>query len=230
MCGRFTQAYSWEEVHDFLNLFGPAQNLEPHYNLAPTQRAAVVRLDAKGRRVLSMLRWGLIPSWSKDEKIASRLINARAETVASMPAFRSAFNAKRCLIPVSGFYEWTGPPKQRQPYHIVKTAQPVYCLAGLWETWRPKDQTGAETVETFTIITTEAVAPVRVLHTRMPVIIAPEDFGRWLTVDTPAPELQTILAHPDAERLRAYPVSPRVNSVRHDGRALIEERVEATSR
>ena len=222
MCGRFTQAYSWEEVRFYLSLIGSALNLEPRFNIAPTQRAAVVRLEAEGRRLV-LLRWGLIPPWSNDEKIGSRLINARAETAATTPAFRSAFKGRRCLVPISGFYEWSGPPKARQPWHIVRVDRKPYALAGLWETWRPKDQPAAEPLETFTILTTEATGLVRAIHTRMPVIVAPADFEAWLAPATPAGGLQAILASAGASGLIAYPVSPRVNSVKNDDAELIAD-------
>ena len=125
MCGRFTQVYSWQEVHDTLSLVGPARNLEPRYNVAPSQDVAAVRLE-DGERRLSMLHWGLIPFWADDEKIGYRTINARCEGIEKKPAFREAFKRRRCLIPADGFYEWVGPKGDRQPYLITLKGGGVY--------------------------------------------------------------------------------------------------------
>jgi len=222
MCGRFTQMYSWEEVHAFLSLFGAPQNLEPRYNLAPTQRAAVVRHDDRGRRGLSMLRWGLIPTWAKDHKIGSQCMNARAETVATKPALRSAFKARRCLVPVSGYYEWTGEAKARQPHHIVRGDRAHYALAGLREWRQPKNPVNAEPMQTFSIVTTAAGEPISHLHDRMPVMVAPGDFDGWMAPATKRDEVMAIIGRATAGDLTGYAVSPRVNSVNNDERSLVD--------
>jgi putative SOS response-associated peptidase YedK len=213
MCGRFTQAYSWREVHEALSLIGPALNLEPRYNVAPSQDAAVVRLDDEGRR-LAMLHWGLIPFWAKDEKIGYRTINARCEGIESKPAFREAFRHRRCLIPADGFYEWTGPKGDRQPYRITMKGGGLFAFAGLWERW----EKGAEPVESFTIITCPAEELIDGLHDRMPVIVPPNNYDAWL-----AGSAGTELLKPyPADEMKAYPVSRAVGNTRHDDASLIE--------
>ena len=134
MCGRFTQTFSWQEVHDLLTLEGPPLELAPRYNVAPGQNIAAVRLEPDGRR-LAMLRWGLIPGWAGDPAIAYRLINARAETAALKPSFRAAFRSRRCLIPTNGFYEWQRAGAVRQPYLIGRGDRRLLAFAGLWEHW-----------------------------------------------------------------------------------------------
>ena len=161
MCGRFTQRFSWREVHTFLRLGtpGPALNLRPRYNLAPSQNAAVVR-DEDGERRLSMLRWGLIPGWAKDPSIGNKLINARAETAAVKPSFGAAYSKHRCLVPADGFYEWRREGEVRQPWLIAPREGGVVAFAGLWERWRVpegavlrgslSERRSGDIVETFT--------------------------------------------------------------------------------
>lgn len=221
MCGRFTQRFSWREVHSFLRLGtpGPALNLRPRYNLAPSQNAAVVR-EEDGELQLSMLRWGLIPRWAKDPNIGHKLINARAETVAVKPSFRSAYSRRRCLVPVDGFYEWRREGEVRQPWLIAPCDGGIVAFAGLWERWRVPEEAvlrgslserrAGDVVETFTILTTEANATMQALHHRMPVILAHEAGKQWLAGDDvalgPAPE----------DLLAMHRVSTRVNHPRHD--------------
>ena len=217
MCGRFTQAYSWEEVHAFLSILGPAQNLRPRYNLAPTQSAAVVRADGSGTRHLSMLRWGLIPAWAKDVSIGSKLINARGETVAKKPSFRSAFESRRCLVPADGFYEWTGEKGAKQPYRIVPTRD-LFAFAGLWESWK-KD--GDEQLESFTIITTEANRKLAPLHARMPVILDPADFEHWLSPQLAANDALDLLRPAPDGAVDFHAISKHVNNARNDDAGCI---------
>ena len=181
MCGRFTQRLSWRELHELLGLIGPAQNVRPRYNVAPAQTIAAVRASREGR-TLSMLRWGLIPAWAKEPNIGYRLINARAETAHEKPSFRAAFRARRCLIPADGFYEWAkarGRPKQ--PWLFQMKDGSGFAFAGLWESWKVPDGlalTGSlaelepgDTLETCTILTTQANETVAPVHHRMPVIL-----------------------------------------------------------
>ena len=197
----------------------PALNLRPRYNLAPSQSAAVVRAEGGARR-LALLRWGLIPGWAKDPRIGHRLINARAETVAQLPAFRAAYRRRRALVPVDGFYEWVRRGDAREPWIVFPRNRGLMAFAGLWERWRVPDGarlTGSlaeyrpgDAVETFTVLTTEANAAMRALHHRMPVILPPEAFDAWLSCGEvalgPAPD----------DLLAMHAVSPRVNSPRHD--------------
>ena len=225
MCGRFTQRYSWREVHAFLNLRGPPRNLRPRYNVAPSQEVAAVRADEEGRR-LSMLRWGLIPGWAKDTHIGYKLINARAETASAKPSFRAAFRARRCLIPADGFYEWTGRGSTRQPWLIGLENDTLFAFAGLWERWKvPEGRvlTGSlaayapgDVVETCVILTTAANEALASLHHRMPVILSPDEFGPWLAGD------MVPLDPFPAPSMTVRPVSTRVNSPSNDDPGCVE--------
>ena len=159
MCGRFTQKLTWREAHDLYGLLTnvPPDNMRPRWNGAPTQDFAACRLDADGARTASRLRWGLIPFWAKDMKIGSRLINARAETVDSKPAFRSAFKSRRCLVPADGWFEWVREGGAKSPRFISMSDGSIASFAALWERWDRK----GEAVESFTIITTEAAPDSR---------------------------------------------------------------------
>jgi putative SOS response-associated peptidase YedK len=222
MCGRFTAKLTWQQLHDLYEIDPPASaseelDLKPRYNIAPTQTVPVVRLNSAGRRQLAVLRWGLIPFWSRDAKIAFRTINARAETVATAPAFREAFKKRRCLIPASGFYEWRKlDDGGKQPYFIGMRDGAPFAFAGLWERW---DKSEAP-VETFTIITGEPNSLLATLHNRMPVILEPDDYDAWLTAaDTVIP--QALLQPLPAQLMTAYAVSKRVNNAKDDDDAMI---------
>jgi len=184
--------------------------LSPRFNIAPTQAVAAVRARADGGRELVALTWGLIPSWSKDRTIGSRMINARAETVGEKPAFRAALRARRCLVLADGFYEWQKLGTRKQPHHIRMRDGRPFAFAGLWERWTPAE---GDPVESCTIITTlpnEVVAPI---HDRMPAILAPADLDRWLDPGARDPAAVAALLRPyPAGDMTAYPVSLRVNS------------------
>ena len=207
MCGRFTQAYTWQEVRDYFDLIGSAQNLEPRYNIAPTQQIDVIHVP-DDRRLLANMRWGLIPPWwKKTAKETPSTFNARAETVTEKPFFRSAFKRQRCIIPASGFYEWisAGKGKPKQPYYITATDGQPLAFAGLWSRWR-NIETDAE-VLSATIIVTNANETLRPIHDRMPVILEADSFQSWLKG-----EAGTELLVPAAEeKLTSWPVSTRVN-------------------
>jgi putative SOS response-associated peptidase YedK len=216
---------------------------EARYNIAPTQEVLVVRQDpADGRRVADMLRWGLIPAWSASEKgnAGPPMINARSETLASKPMFRSAVRRRRCLIPADGFYEWQQSPSgakgKKQPYFIHRPDDGPFAFAGLWERWQSKvpaanhepspnpslhgrgdDEEAPLTIESCTIVTTEANAALRELHERMPVVLAPCDYAMWLDpkVEDPA-ALAHLLAPCADEELIAEPVGTHVNKVAND--------------
>ncbi len=211
MCGRFTLSASVEAVREVFPLFDLA-GLQPHYNIAPTQNVAAVRRGACGEEFV-WLRWGLVPAWAQDKSIGHRLINARAESAADKPSFRSAFKQRRCLILADGFYEWQKSAQGKQPYRICRRDGKVFAFAGLWERWEKEDQP----LESCTILTTEANELIKPLHDRMPVILGPELFGRWLD---PAPrrysEVADLLQPCAAEVLAAFPVGTYVNNPRHD--------------
>ena len=220
MCGRFTNMLTWEELVLLARLATMPETTfvwQPRYNVAPTQAMPVVRM-VDGKRELALLRWGLIPSWAKDPKIGNSLINARGETVHEKPAFRSAFKARRCLVPADGFYEWRKlPGGGKQPYRITMADGSPFAFAGLWERW----DKGEEPLETFTIITTSANELVAPIHDRMPVILDPADYDAWLESPDTAIPIALIQPYP-AKRMSAYPVSTRVNSPRNDDAAVIE--------
>ena len=201
------------------------RDLASRFNIAPTQPVPIVRElkvvrrgDGSAARELATVRWGLIPAWAKDPSVGNRTINARAEGVAEKPAFRAAFRSRRCIVPASGFYEWKregrGP---KRPYLIrCKDGEPI-GFAGLWETWR--DPSGGEAVETCTIITCEPNELMAGLHDRMPVILDPGDYDRWLAPEAPGAE--ELLRPCPAEWLEAVPVGTRVNSPANDDESLI---------
>ena len=225
MCGRFTQRLSWAELHELMDLIGPPRNLRPRYNVAPSQDVAVVRA-ADGGRNLSMLRWGLIPAWVKDPAIGYRLINARSETVAEKPSFRSAYRRRRCLIPADGFYEWQRLGKIRQPWLFGLRDGAPFALAGLWERWTVPE--GAELtgllaelgpgdpVETCTILTTAANETVAPVHGRMPVILPRDACDPWLAGE----DVSLAPYAPDA--MTAHPVSTLVNRPANDEPRCVE--------
>lgn len=231
MCGRFTHLYTWAQLHKLMTLTSPPIELPLRFNVAPMQMAPVVRAE-DGGRALDMLRWGLVPSWAKDEGIASSLINARAETVASKPAFRAAFKRRRCVVPASGFYEWQQAPvaeeglfgvtrgkPAKRPHYITRADGQPMIFAGLWESWRDPgapEGTSAPLVETFTIITCEPNAMMSRLHDRMPVILDLPDLARWLDPGSDAESVARLLGPFPADRMTAHPVSTRVNSPRND--------------
>jgi putative SOS response-associated peptidase YedK len=222
MCGRYTLRVSPAELAE---IFGVLNSIEwsPRYNIAPTQTVAAVRLNEQATgRELVLLRWGLIPSWAKDTKIGNSLINARADTVATKPSFRSAFKRKRCLIPVDGFYEWKAIPgqKTKQPYLIGVRDVPVFAFAGLWEHWTDPD---GKRVDSCTIITTDANELMQQVHNRMPVILDPADYGRWLDHDQQdANVLTSLLKQFPAGNMQLTPVSTLVNSPRNESPKCVE--------
>lgn len=222
MCGRFTLTTPAEVVAEYFEL-ADIPPIAPRYNIAPTQPVAVVRFDAEtDKRNCDLLHWGLVPSWAKDPGIGSRMINARSETVAQKPAYRSAFKHRRCLVPADGFYEWQKQPgtKRKRPHYIRFSDGRPFAFAGLWEHWSSPD--GSE-LESCTVLTTEANEVMKPLHDRMPVILAPEDYARWLdpSHDKADQLLPLVHARPNSE-LTANAVSTLVNSPSNDVAQCIE--------
>ncbi|MCA8996435.1 MAG: SOS response-associated peptidase [Planctomycetaceae bacterium] len=193
MCGRYTLETSPRQIAEFFELLREPP-WEPRNNICPTQQVLGIDLDRDGHRQSRLFQWGLIPSWAKDPRLGSKMINARGETVAEKPSFRAAFKRRRCLIPADGFYEWKAVPgqKKKQPYHIHFRDATLMAFAGLWEHWSSSD--GSE-VESCTIITTEANSQMAFLHDRMPVILEPGDYALWLDPDSRPDELKRLL-HP----------------------------------
>jgi putative SOS response-associated peptidase YedK len=213
MCGRFVLTSSGQELAEAFGV--PAPDLfTPRYNIAPTQEVFAVRAGESGRE-LARLRWGLVPSWSKDAKGGGRLINARAETADQMPSFRSAFKRRRCLIAADGFYEWKALEgrKTKQPYFISLKSGGPFAFAGLWEVWH-RDE---ENLQTCTILTTAPNDLMRSLHDRMPVILPAKEYDLWLDPTIQDPEqLRPLLRPYPAKAMAAYAVSTLVNSPRND--------------
>ncbi len=217
MCGRFALVATGEEVAAHYEL-SEVPFIAPRYNIAPTQPVAAVRLNRNGARELTHFQWGLIPSWSKDPSIGSKLINARAETAADKPAFRAAFKRRRCLIPATGFYEWQQMGKGKQPMYVREADGGLLSLAGLWEIWHAPD--GGE-LETCTILTTLPNTLMEPIHNRMPLILEPADYAMWLDPATEANQLNHLLRPFAVEGLAAYPVSTAVNRVQNDSETCI---------
>lgn len=220
MCGRFAFFSSHEAVARLFGVVGAAE-VEPRWNIAPTQLVPVVRTDSEGVRRLAMLWWGLIPPWAKDRSIGARMINARAETLAQKPAFRGAFRRRRCLVLASGYYEWQAGPSGKQPWFIRREDGEPLAFAGLWERWTEKD--GEPPLDSCTIVTTAASELLAPLHDRMPVVLRPEACELWLDprIEDTA-KLGSLLGADGARELRAARVSRRVNDARNEGPELIE--------
>jgi putative SOS response-associated peptidase YedK len=225
MCGRFLNKLPPAETARLFRTKNVAPNYPARFNIAPTDPVLAVRWNAKtGERSLDALRWGLIPYGARDMSMSARLINARSETLATTPAFRDAFQRRRCLIPASGFYEWRKDGKARIPYAIVPEGAPLFAFAGLWENWRdPASSAGADApwVRSCAIVTGEPNALLAPIHNRMPVILPEDAWAQWLgEAPASAAELSQLLKPYPAERMRLYPVSPRVNSVKNDDPSL----------
>jgi putative SOS response-associated peptidase YedK len=220
MCGRYTLATPAQLIAEHFGL-AEVPELSPRYNIAPTQSVATVRSFAdRDAPVFEPRRWGLIPSWAKDPGIGSRMINARVETAAEKPAFRAAFRRRRCLVPADGFYEWKPHPKRRRPHHVRLPDGGLFGLAGLFEAWKSPE---GEAVASCTLLTTAANASLSALHDRMPIIVAPEHYERWLDPELQDPD--AILALTGAsvsDRLCFQPVGFAVNSPRNDDPSCIE--------
>ena len=212
MCGRFALIAPGESIAEQFAL-PTTPVLAPRYNIAPTQPVAAVRLSPARTRELVLLRWGLIPAWAKDLKIGSRLINARAETVAEKPSFRAAFKRRRCLIPASGFFEWQKLNGKKQPMFIQALDGRPLALAGLWETWQSADGSVIESCAILTTTPNELMAPI---HNRMPVIVEPADYDTWLDPGNEPDQARHLLRPYPAAKMTAYPVSTLVNNPRHD--------------
>ncbi|SIT83819.1 SOS response-associated peptidase [Edaphobacillus lindanitolerans] len=220
MCGRFTLYVPYAELIERFSATAAIveSDYEASYNIAPSQQVVAVINDGNRNR-LGKLKWGLIPRWADDPKIGSRLINARAETVADKPSFREAFKRRRCLIPADSFYEWKKADGQKKPMRIRLKGEEVFGIAGLWETWVSPD---GEKVHSCTAITTKPNGLMAEIHDRMPVILPKEKEALWLDPgnrDTEA--LRELLVPFDAARMEAYEVSPGVNSPKNNGPELI---------
>jgi putative SOS response-associated peptidase YedK len=216
MCGRYVLSAEPQQVQQEFNL-SKVPELAPRYNIAPSQPVAIITNDAPHE--LTLVKWGLVPSWSKDPKAGYKMINARSDSAAEKPSFRAAFKRRRCLIPVSGFYEWTTVDGKKQPHYIFVKDKAVFSFAGLWEIWHGPD---GEELWTCSILTTDANETIERLHHRMPVILDGEERDIWLNNDTGVAELKLLMKPFDANQIDYYPVSKAVNSPNNDNPTLIE--------
>jgi putative SOS response-associated peptidase YedK len=213
MCGRFYLTAAAAEIKRRFKV-DDVPDLVPRYNIAPTQPCPIVVPEGRDRRV-QMARWGLVPSWSRDLSLGAGLINAPAEAIEEKPAFRTPFQSQRCLVLASGFYEWQTKGTRRHPYRIAPRTGALFAFAGLWEKWAPEL---GDAVETFAIITTRANKLLSEVHERMPVIIAPADYQRWLTGLVQAAKRLLV---PYTGGMTIAPVSDRVNDLKQDDVGLI---------
>jgi putative SOS response-associated peptidase YedK len=234
MCGRYTAAKDFSELIKQVGVvMARVPFFGPRYNIAPTQLAPVIYHE-RHQPAVKLMRWGLIPSWAKDESVGNALVNARSETLASRTAFAGAFRERRCLVPADSFFEWQERDGKRQPFRVMFKSGEPFCFAGLWDKWvRPPSRDHAdtdldeappsETVYSFTIITQPANAAIAPLHDRMPVIITPNHYDWWLKTDDPRSELhKSAMEFPENQPLKIYPVSNLVNSPKTDDSRCIE--------
>ena len=219
MCGRFVQ-YSNPEIYASRFDLDTLCEAKPRFNVAPTQPVLAIRESDEGKRELVPLRWGLIPAWSKGPDSRYSMINARAETVKSKPAYRNAFKHRRCLIPAEGFYEWKAGKQGKIPFLIHRKDCEPFAMAGLWERWPGED---SDALESCTIIVTDANALVREIHDRMPVVVTREKYAGWLDPhNQDADGLLAMLKPADPQPLTMHLVSRKVNSPRNDGPELLD--------
>lgn len=215
MCGRYRFKSDLGELMERFPELRIAAPLTPRHNVAPTQLAPVGVLEPQGL-ALRMMRWGLVPAWSKDTRDAARCINARCETAATKPSFRAAFRDRRCLVIAHGYYEWQSTPHGKQPWLYGRKGEGLLCLAGLWEAWSPPGDPAAPALETFTILTTSPNSLAARLHDRMPVILPPDAWKPWLDPKAARADLERLLVPCDAADMTAWPVTPRMNSPRFE--------------
>lgn len=221
MCGRFALKAPPAEL---MRHFGvdAVPDMAPRYNIAPTQSILVIRhpwQQSEASLEAASVKWGLLPYWAKDESMATKLANARGETVAEKPAFRNAFRRMRCLIPADGFFEWQTTPSGKQPWFIRLKENGVLAFAGLWEHWKSSEGT---VVESASIITTEANELVSPIHDRMPVILQPKDYSMWLGEQSRTDDLKALLKPFPSSMMNCYKVSRRMSNARNEGPDCIE--------
>jgi len=218
MCGRFNLIATKPQIMEHFSL-QRLPDYQPEYNIPPGQKIlAVVRLEDGSNKAVN-LHWGLIPSWSKDRKISSHLINARAETLTEKPSFRNAYQHRRCLIPATGFFEWQTTETGKHPYHIHQPECALFAFAGLWEHWEHQQ----ETVYSCTIITTSANDKIAPIHDRMPVIITPDFYDSWLDKTNTAVEMSDFLAIDAYSTMQLTPISTRVNNPLHNDEVCLAD-------
>lgn len=217
MCARYTLTADAELIQLAFNLETVDGWLEPRYNIAPAQQVPVI--SNRNPQALSFMKWGFVPSWAKDPKIGNRMINARSETAAEKPSFRTAFKRRRCLMPADGYYEWTKQGKEKTPMYIKHAEREIFAFAGFWESWKQPD---GNWLNTCTILTTDANERIRPIHHRMTVILEPEDYALWLEPRELTPdEWLPLMDGPRPQQLEYFEVSRQVNSPTNDNPMLI---------
>jgi putative SOS response-associated peptidase YedK len=205
-----------ETLRGIFNITVVSYTPEPSFNIAPSQEIPAI-VKQGGENNLVKLFWGLVPFWAKDIKVGPRMINARAETVSKKPSFRTAFKKRRCLIVADGFYEWTGEKGQKQPYFFSLPSNAPFAFAGLWETWKSATADQEFSYQSCAIITTAASKSMNDIHHRMPAILMPEHYEKWLNPEIEAPrEIENLLQNGTIEDLDFYPISTRVNAVKNN--------------
>jgi putative SOS response-associated peptidase YedK len=223
MCGRFVLE-SIDEVFQRFRLSGSEDlmgNIRPRYNIAPSHYAYIISRNAKQENRLEMMKWGLVPSWSKDPKVGNRMINARVETIAIKPSFKHILKTNRCLVPCSGFYEWKAVDTKKVPHYIGLKNRKIFCLAGLFDIWKERD---GNNLKTFTIITTQPNNTLKPIHNRMPVILHQELEDQWLNTKIQNPDsiIRLLRPYPD-DYMISYAVSNEVNNPENDNSQLIKQ-------
>jgi putative SOS response-associated peptidase YedK len=216
MCGRYRLSRRKQVLEEYFDTESGEQEWKPRYNIAPTQSVPIIRQNpAEPVRELSLMAWGLIPSWATDPSVAARMINARSETASLKPAFREALQSRRCLIPADGFYEWQQTGKTKQPFCFEVNEGSMFAFAGIWERWK--------TTETCVILTTTPNTVTATVHDRMPVILERDNYDVWLDPGMRNMKAVSGLLKPyDARLMRCYPVSTRVNQVSNDDKECSE--------
>ncbi len=228
MCGRYTETAELEDLRERFGFSVPETRLTPRFNIAPGQYAPVVVYE-NGERVLKMMRWGLVPFWAKDLKIAYKTINARAESLHERASYKHALKRRRCLVLADGFYEWKKTPQGKVPHYIFLKGNNAFSFAGLWEKWDRSDAADGEPgtksnpLFTFTIVTTVPYDFMKPVHDRMPVILTPDSEAKWLDGSFPHDELRCLLGSYDGNEMDAYEVNDDVNSSRNDHPSLTDE-------
>ncbi len=214
MCGRYRLSRRKEPIQEYFDTTDEV-DWEPRYNIAPSQDVGIIRQDrAKPERRFALARWGLIPYWAKDSRMGNKMINTRSVTVTEKPAFREAFESRRCLIPADGFYEWKRAAKTKQPFHFGLQDDSLFAFAGLWDRWK---NASGQVVESCSILTTKPNALLADVHDRMPMILNPEHYDLWLDPGFRRVDALKEMLNPfDARLMRCFPVSTRINSVTND--------------
>lgn len=218
MCGRFTLAVGPEYIAEYFQIDGPIPEFQSCWNITPGGDIPVICQAPDDGRTCSLMHWGLIPHWAKTRNAKYKMINAKAETLSTRPAYRDAYKHRRCLIPASGFYEWHIETNGKQPYYVHRKDDGLLAFAGLWEYWE-----GEHIINSCTIITTEANSLIQSIHDRMPVIIEQNNYDKWLNPhNTDMNQLVKLLSPGDVPLLEYYRISTAVNNPAHDNQALID--------